>query len=158
MNSVLDPKTPFKRINKFKLRFKTKPWITPALHKSIYVKKSLLNKIIKSKDLQTKEHHHLKYSTYRNMLSTLMKKCKVNSFNHYFKNNWDNIKNIWKGIKSISNMNNTHSNIPKTLVSNNTTSAKPIEIANIFNNFFTSVPAKTKESIKYSHKHFYNFL
>ena len=60
MNSVLDSKTPFKRINKFKLRFKTKPWITPALHKSIYVKKSLLNKFIKSKDLQTKEHHHLK--------------------------------------------------------------------------------------------------
>ena len=87
-----------------------------------------------------------------------MKKSKVNSFNHYFKNNWGNIKNTWKGIKSISNINNTHSNIPKTLVSNNTTSAKPIEIANIFNNFFTSVPAKTKESIKYSHKHFYNFL
>ena len=27
-----------------------------------------------------------------------------------------------------------------------------------FNNFFTSVAAKTKESIKYSHKHFSNFL
>ena len=35
---------------------------------------------------------------------------------------------------------------------------KPIEIANIFNNFFTSVAAKTKGSIKYSHKHFSNFL
>ena len=29
---------------------------------------------------------------------------------------------------------------------------------NIFNNFFTSVAAKTKESNKYSHKHFSNFL
>ena len=44
------------------------------------------------------------------------------------------------------------------MVSNNTTSAEPIEIANIFNNFFTSVAAKTKESIKYSHKHLSNFL
>ena len=92
------------------------------------------------------------------MLSTLMKKSKMNYYNHYFKNNWDNIKNTWKGIKSILNINNTHSNIPKILVSNNTTSAEPIEIANIFNNFFTSVAAKTKESIKYSHKHFSNFL
>ena len=33
-----------------------------------------------------------------------------------------------------------------------------IEIANIFNNFFTSIAAKTKESIKYYHKHFSNFL
>ena len=92
------------------------------------------------------------------MLSTLMKKSKMNYYNHYFKNNWDNIKNTWKGIKSILNINNTQSNIPKILVSNNTTSAEPIEIANIFNNFFTSVAAKTKESIKYSHKQFSNFL
>ena len=92
------------------------------------------------------------------MLSTLMKKSKKNYYNHYFKNNWDNIKNTWKGIKSILNINNTQSNIPKILVSNNTASAEPIEIVNIFNNFFTSIAAKTKESIKYSHKHFSNFL
>ena len=87
-----------------------------------------------------------------------MKKSKMNYYNHYFKNNWDNIKNTWKGIKSILNKDNTHSNIPKILVSNNTTSAEPIKIANIFNSFFTSDAAKTKESIKYSHKHFSNFL
>ena len=82
----------------------------------------------------------------------------MNYYNHYFKTNWDNIKNTWKGIKSILNINNTYSNIPKILVSNDTTSAEPIEIANIFNNFFTFIAAKTKESIKYSHKHFSNFL
>ena len=82
----------------------------------------------------------------------------MNYYNHYFKTNWDNIKNTWKGIKSILNINNTHSNIPKTLVSNDTTSAEPIEIANIFNNLFTSTAAETKESIRYSHKHFSNFL
>ena len=82
----------------------------------------------------------------------------MNCYNHYFKNNWDNTKNTWKGVKPILNINNTQSNIPKNRVSNNTTSAEPIEIANIFNNFFTSVSAKTKESIKYSHKHFSNFL
>ena len=158
INSVLNSNAPFKRVKKYKLRFKTKPWITPALQKSISVKNSLLNKIIKSKDPQTKEHHHLKYKTYRNMLSTLMKKSKMNYYNHYFKNNWDNIKSTWKSIKSILNINNTQSNILKILVSNNTTSAEPIEIANIFDNFFTSVAAKTKESIKYSHKHFSNFL
>ena len=47
MNSILDSNSPFKRVNKYKLRFKTKPWITPALQKSISVKNSLLNKFIK---------------------------------------------------------------------------------------------------------------
>ena len=67
MNSILDSNAPFKRVNKYKLRFKTKPWITHALQKSIFVKNSLFNKLIKSKDKQAKEHHHTKYKTYRNM-------------------------------------------------------------------------------------------
>ena len=82
----------------------------------------------------------------------------MNYCNHYFKTYWANIKNTWKGITSILNINNTHSNIPKILVSSDTISAEPIDIANILNNFFTSIAAKTKESIKYSHKHFSNFL
>ena len=75
----------------------------------------------------------------------------MNYYNHYFKTNWDNIKYTWKGMKSILNINNTHSNIPETLVSNDTTSAEPTETANIVNNVSTSIAAKTKESIKYYH-------
>ena len=60
MNSIIDSNAPFKRVNKYKLRFKTKPWITPALQKSVSVKNSLLNKFIKSKDPQAKERHHIK--------------------------------------------------------------------------------------------------
>ena len=56
MNSILDSTAPFKRVNKYKLRFKTKPWITPVLLKSISVKNSLLNKFKNSKDSQAKEH------------------------------------------------------------------------------------------------------
>ena len=40
INSILDSNAPFKRVKKYKLRFKTKPWITPALQKSISVKNS----------------------------------------------------------------------------------------------------------------------
>ena len=54
MNSILDSNAPFKRVNKYKLRFKTKPWITPALQKSVSVKNSLLNKFLKSKDPKQK--------------------------------------------------------------------------------------------------------
>ena len=92
MNLIPDSNAPFKRVNKYKLRFKAKPWITPALQKSTSVKSILLNKFIKSKDPQAKVHHHIKCKTYRNMLSTLMKKSKMNYHNHYFKTNWDNTK------------------------------------------------------------------
>ena len=87
-----------------------------------------------------------------------MEKSKMNYYYHYFKTDWDNIKNTWKGIKSILSINNNPSNIPKILVSHDTASTEPTEIANICNNFFTSIAAKTKESIKYFHKYFSNFL
>ena len=63
----------------------------------------------------------------------------MNYYNHYFETNLDNIKSTWKGIKYILNINNNLSYTPKILVSNDTASTKPIEIANIFNNFFTSI-------------------
>ena len=81
----------------------------------------------------------------------------MNYYNHYFKTNWDYIKSNWKGIKSILNVINNQSDIPKILVSNDSASTEPTEIANISNNFLTSITAKTKESIKYSNKHFLNF-
>ena len=34
----------------------------------------------------------------------------------------------------------------------------PYDIANIFNNYFSSVADTAKENIKYSHKHFSDFL
>ena len=74
MTSILDSNAPFKRVKKYKLRFKTKPWITPALQKSISVKNPLLNKFIKPKDSQSKEHHHVKYKTYRNVINPYEKK------------------------------------------------------------------------------------
>ena len=68
MNAILDSNAPFKRVNKYILRFKTKHWITPALQKPISVKTLLL--------VKTKERYHIKYWIYRNMLLTLMKKVK----------------------------------------------------------------------------------
>ena len=42
MSSILDTHTPLKKVNKYKLKFKTKPWINPALQKSISIKSNLL--------------------------------------------------------------------------------------------------------------------
>ena len=40
INSILDARAPLKKVNKNKLKFKAKPWITPALQKSISIKKT----------------------------------------------------------------------------------------------------------------------
>ena len=42
INSILDVHAPLKKVNKYKLKFKTKPWITLALEKSISIKNNIL--------------------------------------------------------------------------------------------------------------------
>ena len=59
--SILDEHPPLKKINKYKLEFKSKPWITPAIPKSITVKNNLLKRFINAKDLQTIETIHRQY-------------------------------------------------------------------------------------------------
>ena len=64
-----------------------------------------------------------------------MKQNKKIYYTKYFENNWNNIKNTWKGIKTI------------------------ISIKNITATFnFTSVAKKTNSNIKFSPKHYTNYL
>ena len=158
ISSILDVHAPLKEVNKYKLKFKTKPWITPALQKSISIKNNLLKKFITAKDSQVKESYHNEYKYYRNMLSTILKQSKTNYYNHYFETNWNSIKNTWKGLKSILNIKNISAEIPKTLTVDCTTISNPMEISNIFNNYFSSIATKTKLNISFSHKHFPDFL
>ena len=50
------------------------------------------------------------------------------------------------------------SNIPKILIANDSIITNLVEIANLFNNYFSSIASPTKAIVKYSHKHFSNFL
>ena len=93
MNSLLNKCAPFKKISKYKLKFKTKTWITFGIQKSISVKNKVLKKFINKKDLQIKSESHEKYKKYRNLLSILMKKSKQIYYTKYFESNWNNIRN-----------------------------------------------------------------
>ena len=154
MNAILDIHTPCKKVSKYKLRFKSKP----ALQKSISVKNSLFEKFINCNDSQTKEHLHTRYKEYRNLLPTLLKRSETNYYNRYFDIDWSNIKNTWKGIKSILSIKPYPSDIPKILNTNDSAITNPIDIANVFNNYFSCIASQTKVNIKHSHKHFSDFL
>ena len=158
ISNLLDCYAPFKNISKYKLKFKTKPWITPGLQKSISIKNKLLTKYIKMKDHEKKLELHNNYKNHRNLLSTLIKQSKHKYFNKYFEDNWNNMKNTWKGIKNIITLNNLSSDIPITLSVNDVTISDPCDIANTFNNYFSSIAKKTKDNINYSHKHYSDYL
>ena len=80
INVVLNKYAPLKKVKKYKLRFKNKPWITSGIQKSIYIKNKLLKKFINKKDSQSKAIFHEQNKTYRNLLSTLMKQSTQNLY------------------------------------------------------------------------------
>ena len=75
MKTILDKHAPFEIITKSKLKFGTKPWITPALQKSISIKNKAFKNLLKRKTTQKNELHN-NYKIYRNLISTLMMRRK----------------------------------------------------------------------------------
>ena len=62
------------------------------------------------------------------------------------KKNWNNIKNTWKGIKSLISLKTVASNVPTALsLDNSDTVTNSYDIANIFNNYFASIAETTKK-------------
>ena len=135
----------------FKLEFKTKPWITTALQNSVSIKNKLFSDFINKKVLTLKTELHIKYKSYRNMLSTLMKKSKQNYFTKFLENNLKNLKNTWKGIKSIISVKNSSSNSPTLLTYQNENIDNPERIANSFSNYFSTIGEKSQAKMKHSH-------
>ena len=153
MNSLLNKYATSKKFSKYKLKFKTKPWITFGIQKSISIKNKLLKKFINKKDPQIKAECHEKYKKYRNLLSTLLKESKQIYYTKYFESNWNNIRNTWKGIKTIISIKNITTTIPHSIEFNNRPITDPTAMSNVFNNYFTSIAEKKKSNIKFSPKH-----
>ena len=119
------------------------------------MKNKLLINFINKKDPILKEKYHTNYKKYRNLLSTLMKKSKQAYYNRYFEKYWKNIKNTWKGIKSLISLKTAASSTQTVLsLDNGDTITNLYNIASTFNNYFSSIAETTKKSIKYIYNHF----
>ena len=101
IDSLLETHAPLKKLNKKELKFLTKPWITQGLQNSIKKKNNVYSKFVKCKNQKPKEFYHSNYKTYRNLLSTLLKRAKEKYFSKFFNENIKDIKKTWIWIKSL---------------------------------------------------------
>ena len=75
-----------------------------------------------------------------------MKKSKQAHYDRYFEKNCKNMKNTWKGVKSLISLKTVASSIPTALsLDNGDTITNPYDIANTFDNYFASIAETTKK-------------
>ena len=78
-----------------------------------------------------------------------MKKSKQANYDKYFERNRNNIKNTWKGIKSLISLKTVALHVPTILsLDNDDTISNPYDIPNTFNNYFASIAETTKKKHK----------
>ena len=135
LSKIIDHHAPIKQIPRKELKLRSKPWITLAIRKSIFVKNKLYKKYLKSK----LPYYHLKFKYYRNRLNHLIKVSKKQYYNDYFHANRSNPKKIWTGIKRIMTLRPECNHAPKKINNNNIDITEPKAIANAFNNFFAKI-------------------
>lgn len=143
ISEIIDKHAPMKKISKRELKIKSKPWITPAIKKSISIKNNLYKKYLNTKS----EYYHCKFKTYRNKINHLLKLSKRSYYNNYFLVNTNNPKKIWNGIKEIVHFKETSSHKVFKIKENNKEITDPKLIANAFNKYFTSVGSTLADKI-----------
>ena len=144
LEGCLNRHAPMRKLSKKEAKLDQKPWITTELRKMIRIKNKLFNR--KKRQKNNIEIARL-YNLFRNRVVREMKKSKKKYFSDYFKQNSNDIKKQWDGIRSIINSrSNKNSNINELKISNKVVHESK-EIANELNKFFSNVGPNTERSL-----------
>ena len=140
------------------IQLQSKPWINQKILKMINEREKLYKMYLKTKDLSLKQSFHEKYKEQRNKTREATRISQKEFLQTFFAKNIKNIKNTWKGIKSVININSSNRKQPSSLMVNKKLISEPKLVAETFNEYFTTIAEKLQNKIKHAPKHFSSFL
>ena len=119
----------------------------------------LYKQMIKAKNKRQKLIKHESYKKYRNKIIELIRQSKQTFYLHHFEQNKKDSKTIWQGIHEIiSSTKNKKGGYVTAIIADDNTITDPIEIAENFNNFFTSIGTNLQKKIPPTKKNFTDYL
>ena len=159
VNRILDKHVPTKIIEKKENKITSKPWVTRGIKTSMKIRDKFYKQMIKAKSKQQKLSKHNPYKKYSNKITELLRISRQTYYQKYFGKNKKNSKRIWQGIHEIisSRKSKKDSSISTLIIDGNTITA-PTEMAENFNNFFTSIGKNLQEKIPPTKKTFTDYL
>ena len=131
LHDLINKHCPKKKLNKQALKLKTKPWINFRIKRMMKIRDALFQQF-----KSTKSPIDLKaYKQFRNRIVNEIRESKMNYYHHYFDEHKNNMKMLWKGIKSIISIKPGNFDSVRFLKDENGSRiSDPVKIANEFNN------------------------
>ena len=137
-------------INKFSKNIKPsrrntpmKPWISPGILCSINRKNKLYKKFIQNRNVRNENV----YKTYRNTLTHVIREAKRSYFKYEFANSRGNGKQTWKLLREALNVRKQQGNLPSSFIKGDGSSCADGQVADAFNDFFTSIAQQLEEDM-----------
>ena len=155
-NELIDYHAPFKKV-KF-CETPKKPWITKGILTSISRKNALYKRFMKEKDAVKKEILSSNFKIYKNWLTKIMCMSKTLYFQNFFETYRTNLRETWKGIKSLVSSKARKPCAPSSLLIDKNVVNDPLTIANCFNDYFSKIATDTKAKIRPVDKNFSDYL
>ena len=131
---------------------KKMPWITKGILRSIHTRNKLYKLSLRHPTINNKE----KYKKYRNKLTTLIRLSRKLYYSNKLEGNKSNLNSVWRTINELIKRKKT--NYPDTIIENGNEISDPIEISNMFNEYFTNIGPKLASTLDNNTGHFTQFL
>ena len=136
MENCIDLHAPIKKLNRKQIRKTSKPWINLYIIKMIPHRNKLFKR---KKENLLNNKIKITYNLFRNCINMEIEKAKKAYYQEYSKNNLSNMKNTWKRITNILNLNNYKGTHVTQLNYNGKNLNNNKDMVDAFNEFFTNV-------------------
>ena len=133
-----------------------KPWISNNILQKCKNRDSILKCIANENDLEKSLLLRNDYKKNRNEITKNKHDSKMAYYTSYFEKNEHKSSDIWKGIKSLVNLESAKTNIIKLLDKNKNLISDPKKISNTFNNYFFG--PKIEQKIPHQPGNFKDYL
>ena len=160
VEKLIDKHIPIEKISKRKLKQQSKkPWVNNDLLKRIEHKNKLYKRAKVEQDVNLKASLEKEVTILQKILKKDIRFEKDKYYQRFFKENKNNLIKVWKNIKNLINFKpKSKSNINRLYIDGKRTSTNPLEIANKFNDHFTTIAAKIEKKIVKTDKKFHDYL
>ena len=158
VTKILDYMAPVKKLTRREVRARQSPWITKGIITSMKNRDLLYKKISVGKNLPNKEKLFSDFKRKRNLVTTLIRKSKINYYAKFFEDYKNCAKKTWEGIRDIIKVSNKSRFLPSKIMKNNLEICDNTDIANAYNEFFVNIGDSVEKKIPDSKNDFSLYL